>query len=370
MTALVCETVTAPTMADLRQRRDAVRDADLVELRLDGVADPDVAGALAGRSRPVIVTCRPTWEGGQFAGPEDARRRLLGEALALGAEYVDIEWAARFDDVLATTGGRRVVLSSHDFDGLPDDLAGRVQAMRGTGAEVIKVAVTPHRLSDCIALAEVGRLGAAAEAAVLVAMGPRGIISRILPGRFASRWTYAGGIGAVGQLDVQTLIGTYRFRSLGERTALYGLAGSPVAHSALPALHNAAFQAAGIDAVSLPFDAADADDFLTFARAFGVDGASIAAPLNVPVFERVSDSSEAARTRGAVDTIRWRNGGWTGTNTETALGPADLDGLDRLVAQAEAQFEYWTGARPAAGVMRAVAEHRQTGLVADENHVV
>jgi 3-dehydroquinate dehydratase len=51
-------------MAELRAARDAVKDADLVELRLDGVADLDVAGALAGRRRPVIVTCRPSWEGG------------------------------------------------------------------------------------------------------------------------------------------------------------------------------------------------------------------------------------------------------------------------------------------------------------------
>ena len=69
--------MTAPTTAELRRRRDAVRDADLVELRLDGVADPDVAGALAGRRLPVIVTCRPAWEGGRFGGSEEERRRLL-----------------------------------------------------------------------------------------------------------------------------------------------------------------------------------------------------------------------------------------------------------------------------------------------------
>ena len=51
MSTLVCETVTATTMAELRAARDAVTDADLVELRLDGVADLDVAGALAGRRR-------------------------------------------------------------------------------------------------------------------------------------------------------------------------------------------------------------------------------------------------------------------------------------------------------------------------------
>src|SRR5690242_1514332 len=136
MAAKLCVTVTAPTTAELRRRRDRVADADLVELRLDSVADPDVAGALAGRTRPVVITCRPAWEGGQFAGSEEERIRLLADALASGAEYVDVEWRANYSDLLAETGGRRVVLSSHDFQGVPDDLEPRARAMRNTGAEV------------------------------------------------------------------------------------------------------------------------------------------------------------------------------------------------------------------------------------------
>src|SRR5215831_18367305 len=106
MTAKLCVTVTAPTTAELCQRRDAVVDADLVELRLDTVTDPSVAGALAGRRLPIVITCRAAWEGGQFKGSEEERRRILREALASDAEYVDIEWRANFTDLLAQTAGR------------------------------------------------------------------------------------------------------------------------------------------------------------------------------------------------------------------------------------------------------------------------
>ena len=41
--AKLCVTVTADSMAELRRRRDAVGDADLVELRLDMVTDPSAA---------------------------------------------------------------------------------------------------------------------------------------------------------------------------------------------------------------------------------------------------------------------------------------------------------------------------------------
>src|SRR5262249_55737227 len=152
----LCVTVTAPTTAELRRRRDEVRDADLIELRLDTVTDPDACGALAGRRLPVVVTCRPTWEGGHFAGPEEVRKRILAEALALGAEYVDIEWRARFDDLISARDGRGIVVSSHDFDGVPEDLAARAQAMRATGAEVVKLAAKTSSLSDCVPLLDLG----------------------------------------------------------------------------------------------------------------------------------------------------------------------------------------------------------------------
>ena len=79
-TFLLCETVTGRSTAELRAARDAATIGDLVELRLDGVADLDVAGALADRRRPVIATCRPTWECGAFDGSEEDRSAILARA--------------------------------------------------------------------------------------------------------------------------------------------------------------------------------------------------------------------------------------------------------------------------------------------------
>ena len=152
-------TVTADTTAELRRKRDDVVGADLVELRLDTVSDPDVAGALADRRTPVVVTCRPPWEGGRFKGSEEERKKILADALARGAEYVDIEWKANFTDLVSSTGGRRIVLSSHDFRGVPADLRERAEAMRATGAEVVKLAVKTSRLSACLPLRDLAAAG-------------------------------------------------------------------------------------------------------------------------------------------------------------------------------------------------------------------
>ncbi|HIE94730.1 MAG TPA: type I 3-dehydroquinate dehydratase, partial [Acidobacteria bacterium] len=117
--AQLCATVTADTTAELRVRRDAAAEADLVELRLDSVRDLDLEGALADRRTPVIATCRPVWEGGHFDGSEEERRTILGRALALGAEWVDLEWRGDFGAMIDERGGRNIVLSMHDFEGTP-----------------------------------------------------------------------------------------------------------------------------------------------------------------------------------------------------------------------------------------------------------
>lgn len=324
-------------MAELRRRRDAVRAADLIELRLDSVKDPDVTGALAGRRRPVIVTCRPAWEGGHFNGAEEERRRLLTEALALGAEYVDVEWRACFDDVIATAGGRRIVLSTHDFDAVPDDLPARVAAMRETGVEVVKVAVQTRRLSDCVRLLELGSPNGRSSSApgpgrpgalVLIGMGEHGLATRVLAGRFGSIWSYAGAQADVGQLTAEAMVEEYRFGAVSEATGVYGVVGRPVSHSISPAMHNAAFAASQIDGVYLPFPASDADDFAAFARAVGIKGASVTTPYKVALVRHVDEMSAFARRTGAVNTIRIERGRWQGANTD---GDGFLEPLrDRL----------------------------------------
>jgi 3-dehydroquinate dehydratase / shikimate dehydrogenase len=316
MRTKLCVTVTAPTMSELRRRRDEVVGADLVELRLDTVSDPSVAGAVADRRLPVILTCRADWEGGQFKGSEEERRRILQEALASDADYVDIEWRAHFTDLLSQTEGKRVVLSMHDFSGVPGDLTERAQAMRATGAEVIKLAVTTSRLSDCLPLldlgAQIGRRGT-----VLVGMGPCGLATRVLAAQFGSVWTYAGNERQVGQITPAELDG-YRFRTVTDTTQVYGLVGSPIAHSVSPAMHNASFAANQLDAVYLPLPAADADDFVTFAKAIGLRGASVTIPFKVSLFDRMDEVYPVARRIGAINTICVIDGRWVGGNTDAS----------------------------------------------------
>ena len=311
----LCVTVTADTTRGLRAARDAVREADLVELRLDGVRDLDVAGALADRTRPVIMTCRAVRDGGRYEGDEEERRAHLTEALARGADYVDLEWRGLPDPLLAAHASR-VVLSTHDFERMPEDLAVRYRAMRASGAAVVKIAAQARRLTDLVPLADLGRrIERDGERAVLIGMGAAGMPSRILAGRFGSCWSYAGDV-APGQIGAGRLLEEFRFRSVSRQSAVYGVLGAPITHSLSPAMHNAAFTAGGHDAVYLPLEAADADDGLSFATAFDVVGLSVTAPFKEAMFTRTIGADPISRRIGAVNTLRRTDRGWVGMNSD------------------------------------------------------
>lgn len=330
-TAKLCATVTAETMAELRTRRDQVGDTDLVELRLDTVRDPSAAAALAGRRKPVIITCRPKSEGGHFAGSEEERRRILAEALTLGAEFVDLEWRSSCADLIAQTGGRRIVLSHHDFAGMPADLQGMAHAMLASGAEVVKLAVTAHRLRDCLALRAIGQQTRVPMA--LIAMGDAGIATRVLARWFGSCWTYAGDQVAPGQITLPRMRDEFRFRRIGARTAVYGVVGKPVTHSVSPAMHNAAFRAANLDAVYLPLAADDYADFTAFAEAVKLAGASVTAPYKVQAFEQADECDPVSRRIQSVNTLRRKGTKWLGCNTDVTGFLSPLESAMKLAGK-------------------------------------
>lgn len=316
----ICETVTATRMANLRARRDKTPAAEMVELRLDGVRDLDVAGALEGRTKPVVVTCRPVWEGGQFDGSEEERLRILARALALGADHVDVEWRAD-RSTFQSVDRSRLILSLHDLDGAPDDLTGLVRSMRAAHAGMIKIAVTARRLGDCVALRDAVRDD---PAHVAIALGAKGLISRAMPAAFGSRWIYAGS-AAPGQLSARALSHVFRVNRTTAGSAVYAVAGRPAAFAAAIAMHNAAFVDLGLDAVCVPLETDDAGELASVCSAFGVRGASLTAPLKTQMVHTVDVRSVIANRVHAIDSIRLTAAGFEGENFEVSsfLTPFD-----------------------------------------------
>ena len=165
---------------------------------------------------------------------------------------------------------------------------------------------------------------------VIIAMGPAGIPSRVLPDRFGSCWTYAGQGVAPGQLELTQMLNEFRVRALSADAELFGVVGSPLAHSLSPVMHNAGFGEIGRDAVYLPFEAVDMDDFERFTAAFDVRGASVTAPYKEAALSKVRATDELSQRVGAVNTIRIDSAGWQGLNTDVPGFLAPLRGQVQL----------------------------------------
>ena len=313
---------------------------DLIELRLDGFEAPgtaelgrvfrDLPGSLHAR---LIATVRRESEGGRFAGTEDERLRLLGEAGRLGAAYLDLELEAdRKSDGAAARRLRRaapdarLIASFHDPDGVPPDLEALPDRMASMQPAIAKVAVSAAGWSDVQRVHSLIRDQASRDLpAIGIAMGTPGRALRVIAGAAGAALTsYAPpeGLPAVagGQLTAQETRSRHRRwgRRLAAPVPVYGVVGSPIGQSLSPPMHEAAFRRLGIEAAYLPFavPSAELTDFLVAARLSGVGGLNVTIPHKRAVLPLLDSLDDDARRIGAVNTIIPMNGGFGGANTD------------------------------------------------------
>jgi 3-dehydroquinate dehydratase/shikimate dehydrogenase len=343
MTSL-CVSLTERRTVDLIDRMaDLAATADLFEIRADLVTDLDQLTILRARPKPVIFTARPESEGGHLKDADPRRRLLLMEAGRRGFEFVDIEYRSGFFDVMSEKAGKGLIVSYHDFQGVPQDLLRLYDQMASAGADIVKIAVTPTGIADVGRVMELMRQKARARPPlVAIAMGPLGLVTRIVGGRYGAPFTFAsatrGAESAPGQLTAEEMDDVYGVRHVGPKTRLYGLLGSDVAMSLSPAMHNAAFRARGIDAVYAPLQAESLAGFLAALPHLELSGFAVTRPFKVETVSRLQAADETVSQCGSVNTVTVHpSGELHGTSTDglgvvTALRKrGDLRGKDVLI---------------------------------------
>ncbi len=108
------------------------------------------------------------------------------------------------------------------------------------------------------------------------------------------------------------------------RTGLCVLLGNPVEHSLSPAIHNAAFRAAGLNLAYLACRVEDLGNAIRGVRALGVIGASITIPHKLAVIEHLDALDPHAARVGSVNTIVRNDGRLVGSTTDGAGALAAL----------------------------------------------
>jgi len=107
-------------------------------------------------------------------------------------------------------------------------------------------------------------------------------------------------------------------RRISARTELCGIVLHPAGHTRSPAMHNAAFAAAGVDATYLAFDVHPdrLGDALAGARALGIRQLAVSLPHKEAVLAHLDEVGPCARAIGAANTVTLREGRLIGTNTD------------------------------------------------------
>jgi len=314
--------------------------ADIVELRLDYLGDNEREAVFPllreqlNRNRPgMILTLRPAEEGGQAAIDYETRRCFwipLNKFPSKAFMDLELDLVRGFNVEKASIDWSRVICSHHDFRGVPPDLDQIYERMAATPARVLKIAVQADDATDCLPIFNLlERAQGAGREMIAIAMGPAGIMTRILGPSRGSFLTYGSlddeSATAPGQLTARELREVYRIDSIDQQTEIFGIIGKPIGHSLSPHMHNAAFAAGQVNAVYLPFEAGDAVQFIkrmVHTRSRELDwnlrGLSVTAPHKSVVMDRLDWIEPAAKQIGAVNTILIQEDALHGYNTDAA----------------------------------------------------
>jgi 3-dehydroquinate dehydratase / shikimate dehydrogenase len=334
-------------------RRDVARaieaGADLIELRLDTYDDIDDTLLLFTQSdAKFILTRRPERQGGESEEDDESRYDMLfshrsGNRNAL----VDLEFDGRRTMEYNEMLNEAAIVSNHDFKSRPATLSRMFVEMAQTDAGVVKIAWQARSIRDCIEAFQL--LDLRPKPAIVICMGEAGMISRILCKKFGAYLTFASltdtSATAPGQVTIDKLKSLYRWDAIKSSTKVYGVVGSPVAHSMSPAIHNAGFASIDFDGVYVPLLVepgwesfkAFMESFLAFPR-LGLSGLSITIPHKENALRYATEKGwhvdPLAQQIGAVNTYDLREGNCRAFSTDygaildtitTALGIARED---------------------------------------------
>jgi len=204
------------TNKDEKALREIEPFTELFEVRIDLIGEgwQDIAGQL---KKPWIACARSPGEGGSWKRSETERIEELVKASELGCEMVDIEVETRdLNKTLPPIKKRtKCLLSFHELGETPslNGLKEIVKKQLEAGADVCKVITTAQSFEDNLTTLKLITEFPKTRT-VSFAMGPLGLVSRVLCPLVGGDFTYAsieeGRESAPGQITVRQLSKLYK----------------------------------------------------------------------------------------------------------------------------------------------------------------
>lgn len=352
--ARICVPVCVPKISEMRRAIKRARSlSDVIEVRLDCLKEEELNSfatvldsILRNANRLVVLTLRCAAQGGMSSMTALKRHSFWLKHLALGKTsgfLADIELSTALLFQQWEREGEikldwdRVICSHHDFEAVPSDLETIYERMKETPARVLKIAVSARDATDCLPVFKIlARAKSEGRRLIPIAMGNAGIPTRILGPSRGAFLTFGAldqsQATAPGQITAADLHDVYRIHNINEKTEIYGVVGSPVAHSVSTHVHNAAFAALDINAVYLPLKVRDIGNFMrrmvrsdTREMDWELRGFSVTAPHKSEIIKYLDWIEPVAEEIGAVNTVVIEDGFMRGYNTDALAALAPLE---------------------------------------------
>jgi len=235
---------------------NAANQCDLVEVCLDRLhKEPDVKDMISGCKKPVLISCRPPEEGGQFDGTEDERLQLLRQAILAGPDYVELDPNSAMK--IPRFGKTQRVVSFASMTRPLNDVEEAFEEATRCKADIVKFTWPTDTLESAwplLAVVSQKRL----LPVVGLGLGRSGVTFSLLGRKYGSPWIYAAlekGMEAFpGQPTVGELDDSYRWRQVDSKTRFIGIVGGGIIEFAISRILNAAFDLRGMNTRCLPLD--------------------------------------------------------------------------------------------------------------------
>ena len=323
----ICVSVCAETADELIEQVKRAEDlADVIEIRFDCLKKDEIQKVWNSQtsSKEEICTFRPKIQGGK----RDLDKKKRAEFWTSGKNLYWVDFEYDLYELKLAWNHHHEICSYHNFRNVLEDLSKIYDKLKRTTADVLKIAVQTNDITNTIPIWKLlERAKNDNKQIIPIAMGEAGKWTRILGLAHGAFLTYAaldsGKETAPGQVSVSDLIEVYRAKELDENTEVYGIIGNPVSQSVSPYMQNAAFQFHNLNAVYIPFEVSDLDEFIKkFVREetreveLNLKGFSVTIPHKQAILKHLDFIDEDAEKIGAVNTLKIVDGKIYGYNTD------------------------------------------------------
>lgn len=355
----ICVSVCAETADEtIEQIKRAADLADVIEIRVDCLKENESEAILTELvsirqkvNKPFLITFRPKEQGGKSEIDYFDRIGFWLDCREIRAmDFVDIEFDIFCDEghnwKLYELKNAQFIGSYHNFNQTYKKLNHLYQQLADTKLRftvskndtqiikskiensILKIATQTFDITDSLPVWELLKFAESEKRQIIpIAMGEAGKWTRILGLAHGAFMTYAaldaGSETAPGQISARDLIEVYRVKELNAETEIYGILGGSTNVSLSPYIHNEAFKFHGLNAVFVPLQVRDLDEFMrrmvkpeTREIRLNFKGFSVTIPHKQAIIKHLDYLDETAAKIGAVNTVKIVDGKLHGFNTD------------------------------------------------------